>query len=80
MRRGGWYPDPSGSTRERYHDGRSWTSEFRQAEVRPPIPVVEGPNHALHAVLTLLTFWFFGGWAWVWLIVAATNRKTVRYV
>jgi len=32
--------------------------------------VVTGPNHVLHAVLTLLTFWACGGWAWIWLIVA----------
>jgi hypothetical protein len=42
--------------------------------------VVTGPNHALHAVLTLLTFWACGGWAWIWLIVAVANRRQVRVV
>ena len=51
----------------------------------PPIPmqtsvVVSGPNHALHAVLTLLTFWACGGWAWIWLIVAVSNRRRVHVV
>ena len=48
-----------------------------------PIPasvVVTGPNHAMHAVLTLLTFWACGGWAWIWLIVALTNRRRVHVV
>ena len=39
-----------------------------------------GPNHALHAVLTLLTFWACGGWAWIWLIVAVSNRRRVHVV
>jgi hypothetical protein len=42
--------------------------------------VVTGPNHGLHAVLTLLTFWACGGWAWVWLIVAISNQRHVRVV
>jgi hypothetical protein len=42
--------------------------------------MVTGPNHALHAVLTLLTFWACGGWAWIWLIVAIGNRRQVRVV
>jgi hypothetical protein len=42
--------------------------------------VVTGPNHALHAVLTLLTFWACGGWAWIWLIVALSNRRRVHVV
>lgn len=48
-----------------------------------PIPtsvVVTGPNHALHEVLTLLTFWACGGWAWIWLIVALSNRRRVHVV
>jgi hypothetical protein len=31
-------------------------------------------------VLTLLTFWACGGWAWVWLIVAIDNKNRVRTV
>jgi hypothetical protein len=34
-----------------------------------------GPNHAVHGVLTLLTFWACGGWAWIWLVVALQNRQ-----
>ena len=43
-----------------------------------PTVVITGPNHALHAVLTVLTFWACGGWAWIWLIVALANRRQVR--
>lgn len=46
----------------------------------PTTVVVTGPNHALHAVLTLLTFWACGGWAWIWLIVAISNRRQVHVV
>jgi hypothetical protein len=56
----------------------------------PPVPthpvpmattvVVTGPNHALHAVLTLLTFWACGGWAWIWLIVALSARRRVHVI
>lgn len=50
----------------------------------PPPPqtavVITGPNHGLHAVLTLLTFWACGGWAWIWLIVAVANRRRVQVV
>jgi hypothetical protein len=42
--------------------------------------VVAAPNHALHAVLTLLTFWACDGWAWIWLIVALSNRRRVQVV
>ncbi|MEN3319469.1 MAG: hypothetical protein V7643_2870 [Mycobacterium sp.] len=50
-----------------------------------PVPmqtsvVVTGPNHALHAVLTLLTFWACGGWGWIWLIIAMSNRRRVHVV
>ena len=38
------------------------------------------PNHALHAILTLLTFWMCGGWAWIWLLVALGNKKRVQRV
>jgi hypothetical protein len=49
-------------------------------EFPPPAGVVvTGPNHVLHAVLTLLTFWACGGWAWR-LIVALHNKKRVRTV
>jgi Protein of unknown function (DUF2510) len=54
---------------------------------QPPQPwpmqtnvVITGPNHALHAVLTLLTFWACGGWGWIWLIVAISNRRRVHVV
>lgn len=92
----GWYPNPSGAPGLRYFDGRDWTAHHRSAPpmsmpVPPqpfpthPVPmsttvVVTGPNHALHAVLTLLTFWACGGWAWVWLIVALNNRRRVHVI
>ncbi len=60
------------------------------SRMQPPVPtqpvpmrttvVVTGPNHALHAVLTLLTFWACGGWAWIWLIVALSNRRRVHVI
>ena len=31
-------------------------------------------------MLTLLTFWMCGGWAWVWLVIAASNRRQVQTV
>ena len=53
----------------------------------PPLPipmqtrvVVTGANHALHAVLTVLTFWACGGWAWIWLIVTLSSRRRVHVV
>ena len=36
-----------------------------------------GPNHALHAILTLFTFWACGGWAWVWLIIRTPDMESV---
>jgi len=75
-----------------YFDGRGWTAHHRAAPPQSmaptapqPLPmqtsvVVTGPNHALHAVLTLLTFWACGGWAWIWLIVAVSNRRRVVVV
>lgn len=50
---------------------------------QPPPPagfVVTGPNHALHAILTLFTFWMCGGWAWIWLIIALSNKRQVTPV
>jgi Protein of unknown function (DUF2510) len=72
----GWYHDPSGAPCLRYWDGQLWTGNVRPQ----PTTIVEGPNHALHAILTLFTFPLCGGWAWVWLIVALGNRKRVRYI
>lgn len=80
MTQAGWYPDPSGGPSQRYFDGADWTNQVAPLPMRQPTPVVQGPNHALHAILTLLTFWMFGGWAWVWLIIALTNKKQVRYL
>jgi len=48
-----------------------------------PVPVgvvVTGPNHVLHAVATLFTWPLCGGWAWVWLFIAANNRRTVHAI
>jgi hypothetical protein len=77
----GWYPDPSGAPVQRYFDGQQWTDNVAPLAVRQPAGViVEGPNHALHAILRLFTFWMCGGWAWVWLIIALNNRKNVRVI
>lgn len=42
--------------------------------------VTTGPNHALHFVLTLLTFWACGGWAWIWLLIALFSKRRVHAV
>lgn len=72
----GWFPDPAGSGKVRYWDGYQWTNQYAPE----PVTVVQGPNHVLHAILSLLTFPLCGGWLWVWLIVALNNKKTVRRV
>jgi len=75
----GWHPDPTGQPTLRYFDGRGWTNHL--APMPPPaygghspgvgvaVAVANGggPNHALHAVLTLLTF---GMWLPIWILVA----------
>lgn len=42
--------------------------------------VQTGPNHALHGILTLLTFWACGGWVWVWLFIALFGRRRVHVI
>lgn len=67
----------------RYFDGMAWTQSVSPLGAQATAPagvVVQGPNHALHLVLTLFTFWACGGWAWVWLVVALSNKKTVQTV
>lgn len=92
----GWYLDPYGKDRFRFFDGTNWTAGTSPVRgYVPPVPrepgsdipeplqqtpVIEGPNHILHLILTVLTFWFFGGWLWVWLVIALRNKKRVRYV
>lgn len=77
----GWYPDPSGAPGHRYWDGFGWTvAAPLPARPTPAGVVVTGPNHAVHAILSLLTFWACGGWIWVWLIVAAQNNKRIQQV
>jgi Protein of unknown function (DUF2510) len=75
----GWHPDPSGTPNLRYFDGQQWTAHTAPQ----PMPTYHapasgvgvavavanggGPNHALHAVLTLLTC---GAWPPVWILIA----------
>jgi hypothetical protein len=81
MTQPGWYPDPSGIPVQRYFDGQQWTEHAAPlVSVKEPVQIVEGPNHVLHAVLSLLTFPLCGGWLWVWLFVAINDKKRVRYV
>ena len=80
----GWYPDPS-SASQRYWDGMQWTAVAPLAPMQAPITpaagvVVTGPNHALHFILTLFTFWACGGWAWIWLVVAIGNPRKIQTV
>ncbi|MFA5708756.1 DUF2510 domain-containing protein [Mycolicibacterium sp.] len=71
----GWHPDPGGQPGQRYHDGRRWTQHFvptpPPAQPPPAVAVAVstggGANHALHAVLTLLSC---GLWLPVWILVA----------
>jgi hypothetical protein len=72
----GWYPDVRGE--QRYWDGVRWTEHVvPQAPVAAGATVVQGPNHVLHALLTVFTCGF---WAPIWLFVALSNKKQVRYV
>jgi hypothetical protein len=70
----GWHPDPGGQPGQRYHDGRRWTQHFVPTPPPAPIPTAQavavavsggGTNHALHAVLTLLTC---GLWLPIWIL------------
>lgn len=73
----GWYPDPGGQPGQRYHDGRRWTQHFVPTPPTVPAPAAPamavavatggGVNHALHAVLTLLSC---GLWLPIWVLVA----------
>jgi hypothetical protein len=75
----GWYPDPDGYG-ARYFDGEGWTDDRVLPVPQPARYVIEGPKHWLHFLLTVLTFWALGGWAWIWLLVAITGRKQVLTV
>lgn len=46
----GWYPDPGGSTSNRYHDGQNWTMQFQ-----PGPPPVKKPLNAFFVVLAALS-------------------------
>ncbi|AEJ92398.1 hypothetical protein KIV64_gp57 [Mycobacterium phage DroogsArmy] len=70
----GWYPTAHGT---QYWDGQQW----HPGHVPQPVAVMpKKTNHALHLLLTLLTFWLFGGWAWVWIFVAINNSGKTRTV
>lgn len=34
--RGGWYPDPAGSGRYRWHNGQKWTENYADDSLEPP--------------------------------------------
>jgi hypothetical protein len=72
-------PGEPAAPHEATPSGRLWRFARATRPMQTSI-VVAGPNHALHAVLTLLTFWAGGGWAWIWLIVAVSNRRRVHAV
>lgn len=79
MAAAGWYPDESLPDRPlRYWDGAQWTDRLYTPP--PTVTVVQGPNHVLHGLLTLFTWPLCGGWGWVWLVIAADNRKRVYSV
>lgn len=79
----GWYPDPSGAPGQRYWDGQKWGPKAPEQQppqivinntntvgMPQPVYVAAGPNHALHAVLTLFTC---GMWLPIWIIVAIVD-------
>lgn len=76
----GWYPDPDGGPEKFYWDGTNWTDlPPPPTSARSPLPpgertIVTGPNHVLHAVVTLLTC---GLWLPVWLIISLDNRQRI---
>lgn len=73
----GWYPDPSGQLGLRYHDGVRWTQHFTPTSPNIPAPAAPsvavavaaggGTNHALHAVLTVVSC---GLWLPIWNLAA----------
>jgi hypothetical protein len=82
----GWYPDPSGVPGQRYWDGQKWGPKA-PAQQQPqvvinntntvatpaPVYVATGPNHALHAVLSLFTC---GAWLPIWIIIAIVDAAS----
>lgn len=62
MTQPGWYPTSQG---HRYWNGQQWAPQ-------PATVVVQGPNHALHAILTVCSC---GLWAPVWIIVTIAGSK-----
>ncbi|AOT25500.1 hypothetical protein KIP29_gp68 [Mycobacterium phage BabyRay] len=62
---------------------QSYYPQQQQPPAHVPQPVAVMPvktNHALHLLLSILTFWMFGGWIWVWIIVAASNANKTRTI
>ena len=74
-----WYGNATLVRRHRLDDATR-TSSPGAPSAAPAGLIVTGPNHALHAILTLLTFWMCGGWAWIWLLAALGNKKRVQPV
>jgi hypothetical protein len=81
----GWYPDPSGVPGQRYWDGQKWgphapaqqpqvvINNINTVATAAPVYVATGPNHALHAVLTLFTC---GAWLPIWIIIAIVDAAS----
>jgi hypothetical protein len=81
----GWHPDPTGVPLLRYFDGQQWTDhtapqpppQYHAPAMSNAVAVAVangggGPNHALHAVLTVLTC---GMWAPIWILVAILGGR-----
>ena len=79
----GWHLDPTGALLLRYFDGQQWTAHTAPAPPQYHAPASSsavavavanggGPNHALHAVLTLVTC---GLWLPIWIIVAILGGR-----
>jgi hypothetical protein len=80
----GWHPDPAGGPLLRYFDGQQWTNhtappppQYHAAAAPGAVAVAVanggGPNHALHAILTLITC---GLWLPIWIIVAFLGGRS----
>jgi hypothetical protein len=61
----GWYPDPSGSGRQRYWDGNQWTDNYSPVATAPVAPAVGVPSvwWAAPAAVVLLVVGALGPWA-----------------
>lgn len=75
----GWHQDPWGSGGQRYWDGTAWTGHYSPPQLylqQPQTAVVAvGTNHAVHAILTLLSC---GAWLPIWILIAIFESRRIN--